>query len=196
MEATVNLGKILKVASWYLTCVDDRTTWRHTTAAGLAATWIALMLTIDLPLRNETRQLAAQLAHEGKRHPDRLRAASPPPASSDPRLAFVESLPPFDKCTEQLRELGVLAEQSGVVLASINYRYEPVPGLPVTKVRLGVVARGGAANQRRLLQTTLNAMPNLAVARLVYTKVADGTKLVKLKLDLDMYLQSRAGTTA
>lgn len=49
--------------------------------------------------------------------------------------------------------------------------------------------KGDEAQQRRFLQTTLNAFPNLSVARLAYAKNADGATKLDQKLDVNLYYQ-------
>jgi hypothetical protein len=191
MEATMNIERLTHTGRWHLERLADRIDWQHTAALGLFALWTALLITIDLPLRAETQRIAARLEHDSTHAPDESRVALLHSATPDLTREFVASLPHFEKCTDQVGALNLIANQSGVVVASAHYRYEQLPGLPVTKVVLAIDARGDEAQQRKFLQTALNALPNLAIARLVYTKHTDGASPVKLKLDLSMYFQSR-----
>lgn len=170
--------------------------WQHTTAMGLLALWATLIGTIDWPLRTETRQMTLRLARHMALEPARPRSTTQQPAPRDLTHEFTASLPEFEKYAEQLRELNVLAEKSSVVIMRIDYRYEQMPALPIKKLTLRMDIRGDEAQQRRFLQTTLNAVPNLSVARLAFAKNTDGATKIEQKLDVNLYYRLRPRTAA
>ncbi|MFM0015738.1 hypothetical protein PQR46_28735 [Paraburkholderia sediminicola] len=192
----MNGKKLRQKISWYLACVLNRMEWQHTTAMGLLVLWATLIGTIDWPLRAETRQMTLRLAQHMALKPTRQRSATQPSAPRDLTHEFTASLPEFEKYSEQLRELSLLADKSSVVITRIDYRYEQIPALPIKKLILRMDIRGDEAQQRRFLQTTLNAIPNLSVARLAFAKSTDGATKVEQKLDVNLYYQLRTKASA
>ncbi|WP_287183049.1 hypothetical protein [Paraburkholderia sp.] len=106
------------------------------------------------------------------------------------------SLPEFEKYADQLRALNLLADKTRVVITRIDFRYDQVPALPVRKLALRMNVRGDEAQQRRFLQTMLNAFPNLSVARLAFAKGTDGIIQVEQKLDVNLYYRLRPKAAA
>jgi len=196
MGPTVNGKKLRQIVSWHLACVLNRVKWQHTTAMGLLALWAMLVGTIDWPLHVETRQMTLQLAQHTALEPTRPPPAAQQLAPRDLTHEFMASLPGFEKYPEQLRELNLLADKSSVVIMRIDYRYEQMPALPIRKLTLRMDLRGDEAQQRRFLQATLNAIPNLSIARLAFAKSADGAATVEQKLDVNLYYQSRQKASA
>ncbi|MFL9903455.1 hypothetical protein PQR71_35885 [Paraburkholderia fungorum] len=185
----MNWKKLRQIISWYIACVLNRLKWQHTAAIGLLALWAMLIGTIDWPLHVETRRMTLRLAQHMALEPTRPRSAAQQSGPRDLTHEFMASLPEFEKYAEQLRELNLLADKSSVVIMRIDYRYEQMPALPIKKLTLHMDIRGDEAQQRRFLQTTLNALPNLSVARLAFAKSADGATKVEQKLDVNLYYQ-------
>lgn len=190
MGTTVNENKLRQIVAWHFACVLNRVKWPHTVAMGLLALWAMLIGTIDWPLHVETRQMTLQLVQHMSREQAKPHPTVQQLAPRDLTHEFVASLPEFEKYPEQLRELNLLADKSSVVITRIDYRYEQMPTLPIRKLALRMDIRGDEAQQRRFLQTTLNAIPNLSVARLAFAKSADGATKVEQKLDVNLYYQS------
>lgn len=191
MGTTLNGKRLRQIVHWYLACVLSRVKWQHITAMGLLALWAMLVGTIDWPLHVQTRQMTLQLAQHTSQEQTKPHPVAQQLAPHDLTHEFVASLPEFEKYPEQLRELNLLADKSSVVIMRIDYRYEQMPALPIRKLTLRMDIRGDEAQQRRFLQTTLNAIPNLSVARLAFAKSADGAAKVEQKLDVNLYYQSR-----
>lgn len=196
MGATVNGKKLRQTIVWYLACVLNRAEWQHITAMGLLALWATLIGTIDWPLHAEMRQMTLRLAQHRVQEPTRPRPATQQSAPRDLTHEFMASLPEFEKYPEQLRELNLLADKGNVVITRIDYRYEQMPALPITKLTLHMDIRGDEAQQRRFLQTTLNAFPNLSVARLAFAKSTEGATKVEQKLDVNLYYRLRTKASA
>jgi hypothetical protein len=187
MGTTVNWKKLRQIVSWYIACGLDWLEWQYTIAAGLVLLWAMLICVIDSPLHAETRQMTSRVApyialEQAKPHSAKL-DSTPHNLAHD----FVASLPEFNNHVEQLRALNSLADKSGVVITRIDYRYEQLPALPIRKLALRMDVRGDEAQQQSFLRTTLNALPNLSVARLSYAKNADGPAKLDQKLDLNLY---------
>ncbi|MFL9984055.1 hypothetical protein [Paraburkholderia sediminicola] len=190
MGTTVNRKKFWRTISWYLACVLNRVEWQHIAATGLLVLWATLIGTIDWPLHAETRQITLRLARHAALEPATPRPAAQQLAPRDLTHEFIRSLPKFEKYAEQIRELNLLAEKSSVVIVRVDYRYEQMTALPIKKLTLRMDVTGDEAQQHRFLQTTLNAIPNLSVARLAFAKSADGaTTKVEQKLDVNLYYQ-------
>jgi hypothetical protein len=187
MGTTVNWKKLRQIVSWYFACGLDWLEWQYTVAVGLVLLWAMLICVIDSPLHAETRQMTSRVAphialERAKPHSAKL-DSTPDDLAHD----FVASLPEFNNHIEQLRALNSLADKSSVVITRIDYRYEQLPALPIRKLTLRMDVRGDEAQQHSFLRTTLNALPNLSVARLSYAKNADGAAKVDQKLDLNLY---------
>ncbi len=196
MGPAVNAKLLRKKVFWYLACGVKRVAWQHTTAMGLLALWVALIATVDWPLRAETRHMTSQLARHAASGPAQPRRATPRSAPRDLTHEFVASLPEFEKYADQLRALNLLADKTRVVITRIDFRYDQVPALPVRKLALRMNVRGDEAQQRRFLQTMLNAFPNLSVARLAFAKGTDGIIQVEQKLDVNLYYRLRPKAAA
>jgi hypothetical protein len=196
MGTTLNGKSLRQIVFWHLACVLNQVKWQHITAIGLLALWAMLIGTIDWPLHVQTRQMTMQPAQHTAPAPTSPRRAGQQLAPRDLTHEFLASLPEFEKYPEQLRELNLLADKSSVVIMRIDYRYEQMPALPIKKLTLRMDLKGDEAQQRRFLQTTLNAMPNLSVARLAFAKRADGTASVEQKLDVNLYYQLRQKASA
>jgi hypothetical protein len=196
MGAVVKAKTLLQRFFWHLACGLNRLEWQHTLGMGLLALWTTLIVTIDGPLHAETRQMASRVAAYLALEPTKTRPTTPPSARVDLTHEFVASLHEFDKYSEQLRTLNLLAEKSSVVIMRIDYRYEQMPALPIKKLTLHMDVRGDETQQRRFMQTTLNAFPNLSIARLAYAKNAAGVSRVEQKLDVNLYYQSRPKANA
>ena len=95
--------------------------------------------------------------------------------------------------TGQLRALNLLADQHGVVVARVDYRYEPLTGLPIQRLVLRMDAQGQDLPLRSFLQAMLNAFPNLSIARLAYAKATDGSLKVDQALEIHLYYRWQAG---
>jgi hypothetical protein len=197
MEARViaKLLRLWKIGCWHSNATN-RMDWQRIAMAAVLALWASLIFIIDLPLLAETRQINGQVAKQRTLDSARQRSPSAQPAPYDPTHTFIASLPAFDKCADQLRALNELAEKSGVSIASVHYRYEPLPGLPITKVAMSVDARGEEQQHRRFLQMALNTFQNLAIARLVSTRSADGASSPRMKLDINLYFRDLPGPAA
>ncbi|MFC0397533.1 hypothetical protein [Paraburkholderia rhizosphaerae] len=192
MNAT--LLRFWRISRWHLKRIANGMNWQRTTAAGLLMLWAGLMGVIDLPLQRETRQIAERISGDIAHDP--VGPGAVPHAPDDLTGDFVASLPAFDRCTEQLRSLNLLAEKSGVMIASAHYRYEPMPGLPITRVTVGMDVRGNEKQQRRFLQMMLNAFANLAISRLAYSKGAEESDKGALRQRLDIHMYFRANAKA
>ncbi|MET3228364.1 UNVERIFIED_ORG: hypothetical protein ABIC54_000538 [Burkholderia sp. 1263] len=192
----MNAKNLRHMFAWYLACGLNRVQWQHTVAIGLLTLWALTISAIDLPLREETRDITSQLGPHLALEPAKPGAAEQRSTPQDPTREFAASLPKFEKYSEQLRALNVLADQAGVVITRIDYRYEHMPALPIRKLTLHMDIRGDEARQRRFLLTTLNAFANLSVARLAYVKSTDGPATFEQKLDVNLYYQSRPKAAA
>ncbi|MFL9867544.1 hypothetical protein PQR67_25495 [Paraburkholderia fungorum] len=192
----MNEKKLQPIILWYLACVLNRVEWQHTTAMGLLALWATLIGTIDWPLQVETRQMTLRLSQHMVPEPTKPRSGAQQSTPRDVTQEFMASLPEFEKYAEQLRELNSLADKSSVVIVRIDYRYEQMPALPIRKLTLRMDVRGDEAQQRKFLQTMLNAIPNLSVARLAFIKSTDSVSKVEQKLDVNLYYQSRQKAAA
>ena len=187
MGTTVNRKKLWRIVSWYIACGLDWFEWQYTIAAGLVLLWATLICAIDSPLHADTRQMTSQLAQHIALERAGPRSAKLDSTPRDLAHDFVASLPEFDEHIEQLRALNSLADKNSVVITRIDYRYEQLPALPIRKLALRMDVRGDEAQQQSFLRTTLNAFPNLSVARLAYAKNADGAAKLDQKLDLNLY---------
>jgi len=144
-----------------------------------------LIIAIDYPLLKETRRMAMQLAS----------IPAPAEARAESRNAateFAAALPAFDAYPDQLRELNTLAGKNDVVVARVEYRYEPLATLPIKRLVIRMNVNGQDLQQRRFLRAILNAFPNLSVTRLVYTKSTDGSSKVDQTLDIHLYYRLKA----
>jgi hypothetical protein len=187
MGTTVSWKKLRPRFSWYIACGLDWFEWQYTIAAGLVLLWAMLTCAIDFPLHADTRQMTSRLAPHIALERARPSVAKLDSAPRDLTRDFVASLPEFDKHVEQLRALNSLADKNGVVITRIDYRYEQLPVLPIRKLALRMDVKGDEAQQQSFLRTTLNAFPNLSIARLAYAKNADGAAKLDQKLDLNLY---------
>ncbi|MGA7817959.1 hypothetical protein [Caballeronia sp.] len=185
----MNGKKLRQIVSWHIACGFDRLEWQTTTAVGLVILWATLICVINSPLHAETQQMKLRLAPHIALERAKPASVKPDSAPRDLTHDFVASLPEFDKHSEQLRALNSLADKNSVVITRIDYRYEQLPALPIKKLALHMDVKGDEAQQRRFLQTTLNAFPNLSVARLAYAKNADGATKLDQKLDVNLYYQ-------
>jgi hypothetical protein len=175
---------------WYLACVLNRIARRHIAAMGLLVLWATLIAAIDCPLLAETRQMTLQIAPYTSLKHAKQHLTSQPLAPRDLTQEFTATLPEFDKSTEQLRALNALADKNGVVITRADYRYEQMPAMPIKKLTLRMDLRGDMAQQRGFLRATLNAFPNLSIARLAYAKSSDGSNSVEQKLDVNLYYRA------
>jgi hypothetical protein len=188
----MNVRKLWHIASWRFACVLDRMEWQYITAFGLVLLWATLICIIGFPMLAQTREMTSRLASHTALERVRPTSAKRESASRDPVRDFADFLPVFDKHPEQLRALNSLADKNSVVIKRIDYRYEQLPALPIRRLALRMDVKGSEAQQRRFLQATLNAFPNLSVARLAYAKNTDGTASLDQKLDVNLYYQSHA----
>jgi hypothetical protein len=186
----VNWKELGQKVSWHIACGLDRLEWQYTTAVGLVLLWATLIFAVNSPLHAETRRMTLRLASHIALERAKPGSGKPEPAARDLTRDFVASLPEFDTHPEQLRALNSLADKNSVVITRIDYRYEQLPGLPIKKLALRMDVKGDEAQQRRFLQTTLNAFPNLSVARLAYAKNTDGATRLDQKMDVNLYYQS------
>jgi hypothetical protein len=187
MGTTVNWIKRRQIVSWYIACGLDWFKWQYTMALGLVVLWATLICAIDSPLHAETRQMTSRLAPHITPERAKPRMAKLDSTPHDLTRDFVTSLPEFNEHVEQVRALNLLADKNSVVITRIDYRYEQLPALPIRKLALRMDVRGDEAQQQSFLRTTLNAFPNLSVARLAYAKNADGAVRLDQKLDLNLY---------
>jgi hypothetical protein len=196
MEArlTQRLLQLWKITCWYGNATN-RMDWQRVTVVAILALWMSLLLTIDLPLLKETRQIKGDLTRYSAIASARTRSQSKQAVPNDSTRAFVASLPALDKSTDQLRAFDELAEKNGVIVASVHYQYEPLPGLPITKVAMNVDTHGDDQRNRRFLQMMLNDFQNLAIARIVSTRTTDGARIQKMKLDINLYFQNMTRTS-
>ncbi|WP_156811076.1 MULTISPECIES: hypothetical protein [Cupriavidus] len=189
----MNRRHVLHVVSWRGNWVWGRIGPHHLVIAGLLTLWVSLILAIDYPLLRETRQLAKQLASVPE--PGRERPSTAKAAQAGPRQIakeYAATLPAFDAYPGQLRALNLLADQHGVVVARVDYRYEPLTGLPIQRLVLRMDAQGQDLPLRSFLQAMLNAFPNLSIARLAYAKATDGSLKVDQALEIHLYYRWQA----
>lgn len=184
-------GKNWRLISWHLACGLNRVEWRHSAGAGLLGLWILLIGTVDLPLHAEIQRATLQLAPYLALQSSKPASAMKPITRRDVSTEFAAALPEFEKYPEQLRALNALADRAGVALVRVDYRYEPLPALPIIALSLQIDLRGEEVQQRKFLQAALDAFANLAIARLAYAKGADGTPKVEQKLQVDLYYRAR-----
>jgi hypothetical protein len=191
MEArlTQKLLRLWKITCWYSNATN-RMDWQRIAVVAILALWTSLLLTIDLPLLKETRQIKGDLTRYSAIALAPTRSQSQQATPNDSTRAFVASLPALNKSTDQLRAFEELAEKNGVSVASVHYRYEPLPGLSIAKVAMSVDAHGDDQRNRRFLQMMLNDFQNLAIARIVSTRSTDGARVQKMKLDINLYFQN------
>ncbi|WP_175873180.1 hypothetical protein [Burkholderia sp. BCC0397] len=179
-----------QVLSWRCAWALDQLRAAHLVVAGLLALWASLIIAIDYPLLRETRQMAMQLASIPEPAQEQSTAAKtqPPNAAKE----FAATLPEFDAYPDELRELNTLADKSGVVVARVDYRYDPLKALPIKRLVMRMDIKGQDLQQRRFLQVMLNTFPNLSIARLAYTKSTDGSLNVDQMLEIHLYYQLKA----
>jgi site-specific recombinase len=196
MEARLiqKLLRLWKISCWYSNATN-RMDWQRIAVVAVLALWVSLLLTIDLPLLEETRQIRGELTSYSAHALARTRSQSQQAAPNDSTRAFVASLPALDKCTDQLRAFDELAEKNGVSVASVHYRYESLPGLPITRVAMSVDAHSDDQRNRRFLQMMLNDFQNLAIARIVSTRSTDGVRVQRMKLDINLYFRNMTRTS-
>jgi len=176
-----------QVLSWRCAWALDQLRPAHLVVAGLFGLWASSIIAIDYPLLRETRQMAMQLASISEPAQERTATAKTQP----PNVAkeFAAALPKFDAYPDQLRALNTLADKNGVVIARVDYRYEPLKALPIKRLAMRMHIEGQDLQQRRFLQAMLNAFPNLSIARLAYTKSADGSPKIDQMLEIHLYYQ-------
>lgn len=183
----MNPKKLRQTISWYIACSVDWLEWQYTIAAGLVLLWATLICAIDYPLHADSREMTLRLAPHIVLERAKTRSTKLASTPRDLAHEFVASLPEFNEHVEQLRALNLLADKNSVVITRIDYRYEQLPALPIRKLALRMDVIGDEAQQQSFLRTTLNAFPNLSVARLAYAKNADGVAKLDQKLDLNLY---------
>lgn len=176
-----------QVLSWRCAWAVDQLRPAHLVVAGLFALWTSLTIAIDYPLLAETRQMTMQLASIPEPAQERPTAAKSQP--SNVAKEFAAALPKLDAYPDQLRELNTLADKNGVVVARVDYRYEPLKALPINRLVMRMDIKGENLQQRRFLQAMLNAFPNLSIARLAYTKRTDGSLKIDQMLEIHLYYQ-------
>jgi hypothetical protein len=174
---------------WHVRYVLDLVEWRHIAALGLLSFLALTLFCVDYPLYRETRALSFQVTASRARSAtnDNSKASSTDQKPRDTATEFVASLPAYETYPRQLSTLTELAEKNGIAILRIAYRYEPVPELPIRKLTLNMDLSGSEAQLRGLLSTMLNSVPNLAIARLAYTKAVDPGASVEQRLDISLY---------
>lgn len=182
----------LQVASWRATWLLNRLQSPRIAVAALLVLWALLIGAIDYPLFKQTRRMAMQLASIPT--PASIKPAARKTGPRDPAMEFASTLPELDTYPEQLRDLNTLADQHGVVITRIDYRYEPLARLPIERLAMHMEITGSVEAQRRFLQAMLNGLPNLSVARLAYAKNTDGSMKIEQKLGIHLYYRVQAAT--
>lgn len=188
----MNRRRLWQVVSWHCARVSNGIRSAHFLVAGLLALWLSLIVAIDCPLRTETRRLALQLA--AMPEPGRGRPAAAGAEPRDVAKEFAATLPAFDAYADQLRALHTLADQNSVLVARVDYRYEPLKDLPIRRLVMRMGVTGQDLQQRSFLLAMLDAFPNLSIARLAYAKSTDGLPQLEQSLEIHLYYRWKAAT--
>ncbi|KVM51464.1 hypothetical protein WJ58_21700 [Burkholderia ubonensis] len=190
METAVNRQQALQMVSWRCSWLLNQLKTGQIAAASLIVLWTSLVITVDYPLLRETRQMTMQLTSIPE--PKRERPAA---LDTVPRYSakdFIVALPEYDTYPDQLRDLNILADKSGVVIMRVDYQYVTLTALPIERLVMRMAIKGTDLQQRRFLQAMLNTFPNLSIARLAYAKNPNDSMKIEQKLDIHLYYRMKA----
>ncbi|AOK62453.1 hypothetical protein WK43_03160 [Burkholderia ubonensis] len=190
METAVNRQQALQMASWRCSWLLNQLKTGQIAAASLIVLWASLVITVDFPLLRETRQMTMQLTSIPE--PKRARPAALDTAPRYSAKDFIVALPEYDTYPDQLRDLNVLADKSGVVVTRVDYQYVTLTALPIERLVMHMAIKGTDLQQRRFLQAMLNTFPNLSIARLAYAKNPNDSMKIEQKLDIHLYYRTKA----
>ncbi|WP_124823692.1 hypothetical protein [Burkholderia stagnalis] len=186
----MNRQQVLQMVSWRCSWLLNQLRTCQIAAASLIVLWALLVSTVDYPLLRETRQMTMQLTSIPE--PKRERPAAVDTEPQHLAKEFIAAMPEYDMYPEQLRDLNVLADKTGVVVTRVDYQYVTLMALPIKRLVMRMAVKGADVQQRRFLQAMLNTFPNLSIARLAYSRNPNDSMKSEQKLDIHLYYRTKA----